>query len=82
MRAQMAKAEKKRQKEGYYKTGEGFNICIPVKTTAACRHCGQAGHKTMQSRLCTNNILNQKRKVEALLEERKKQIETANKELE
>ena len=61
----IAKAEKKRRRTGFYKTGEGFNTCIPVVDSKnACSQCGQLGHKSSRSTKCEMNIANQKKAAE------------------
>jgi hypothetical protein len=63
-------AEKKRRKDGFYKPGEGFNLCLPIvepKARELCRAgCGRWDHKTSKSRKCLFNVNNQREAAAAL----------------
>ena len=62
LKQHIEKAEKKRRKTGFYKTGEGFNTCVPIPAVVEdekkCRHCGGKGHKTKRSKKCPMNVNN------------------------
>ena len=54
-------AEKKRRNTGWYKPGEGFNICEPIvdPTIILCKAgCGGKDHKSSASRKCPLNLSN------------------------
>ena len=78
IRDDIAKAEAKRRKTGFYKQGEGFNTCIPIDIVPKCKACGSEDHKTSQSNKCPMNILNKKKAAEAILNDRQKDIDNSN----
>jgi hypothetical protein len=65
MEEEMKNAEQKRRKQGFYKPGEGFNLCLPVvdPLSKLCRvGCGATDHKTKQSKKCPFNANRQHEK--------------------
>jgi hypothetical protein len=62
MESEMKLAEKKRRRDGFYKPGEGFNLCIPIvdPQQKLCRAgCGGTDHLTKQSAKCRFNLKRQ-----------------------
>jgi hypothetical protein len=77
LEAEIKNAENKRRKQGWYKPGEGFNLCLPLvdPNSKLCRAgCGGTNHKTSQSKLCPMNLANKRAAAEASKEDSQKEI--------
>jgi hypothetical protein len=82
MEAEMKNAELRRRKQGYYKPGEGFNLCVAVADPNLCRAgCGGTDHKTKQSKKCPLNLSRLREKADVSKQDLEKEIEILRKQI-
>jgi hypothetical protein len=77
MENEIKQAENKRRKQGFYKLGKGFNLCLPIvnpKANICHAGCGGTDHKTSQSKKCPMNLANKHAKAKRSKEDDDREI--------
>jgi hypothetical protein len=82
---EIKQAEKKRRTDGFYKPGEGFNLCLPIidpTQKKMCRAgCGSSDHLTSQSKKCPFNIQNKVAKAQSQKSNQEEEIRLLKKKI-